>query len=69
MGASSGRGPVFIERKACLVERLVDLLIIFAIAMLISGPSKLVGLGKSLRQGIRGFKSAMKGAEPGERKK
>jgi TatA/E family protein of Tat protein translocase len=46
-----------------------EFLIVFAIAMLISGPSKLVGLGKSLRQGIRGFKSAMKGAEPGERKK
>jgi Sec-independent protein translocase protein TatA len=32
-----------------------EFLIVFAIAMLISGPSKLVGLGKSLRQGIRGF--------------
>jgi sec-independent protein translocase protein TatA len=36
-----------------------ELLIIFAIAMLIFGPSKLAGLGKSLGEGIRGFKSAM----------
>jgi sec-independent protein translocase protein TatA len=42
-----------------------ELLIIFAIAMLIFGPSKLAGLGKSLGEGIRGFKSAMNGSEPG----
>jgi sec-independent protein translocase protein TatA len=36
-----------------------ELLILFAIAMLIFGPSKLAGLGKSLGEGIRGFKSAM----------
>jgi sec-independent protein translocase protein TatA len=36
-----------------------ELLIVFAIAMLIFGPSKLAGLGKSLGEGIRGFKSAL----------
>ena len=51
-----------------MLERLAELLIIFAIAMLISGPSKMVGLGKSPGEGIHGFKSAMNGAEPGERK-
>ena len=45
-----------------------ELLIVFAIAMLIFGPSKMVGLGKSPGEGIHGFKSAMNGAEPGERK-
>jgi TatA/E family protein of Tat protein translocase len=45
----------------------VELLIIFAIAIFIFGQSTLAG-GKSLGEGIRGFKSAMNGAEPGERK-
>jgi len=45
-----------------------ELLIVFAIAILIFGPSKLVRLGKTLGEGIRGFKSPMNGAEPGERK-
>jgi sec-independent protein translocase protein TatA len=45
-----------------------ELLIILAIAMLIFGPSKLAGLGKSLGEGIRGFKSAMNEGEAGERK-
>jgi sec-independent protein translocase protein TatA len=40
-----------------------ELLIIFAIAMLIFGPSKLAGLGKSLGEGIRGFKSALQDHE------
>ena len=38
---------------------LPELLILFAIAMLIFGPSKLAGLGKGLGEGIRGFKSAL----------
>lgn len=38
---------------------LPELLIIFAIGLLIFGPSKLAGLGKSLGEGIRGFKSAI----------
>ena len=45
-----------------------ELLIIFAIAMLIFGPSKLAGLGKSLGEDIRGFKSAMSDSEDGEGK-
>ena len=47
---------------------LPELAIVFAIAMLIFGPSKLAGLGKSLGEGIRGFKSAMNDSEPGTRK-
>jgi sec-independent protein translocase protein TatA len=38
---------------------LPELLIVFAIGLLIFGPSKLAGLGKSLGEGIRGFKSAI----------
>jgi TatA/E family protein of Tat protein translocase len=34
-------------------------LILFAFAMLIFGPRKLAGLGQSLGEGIRGFKSAV----------
>lgn len=36
-----------------------ELLIVFAVAMLIFGPSKLASLGKSLGEGIRGLKSAL----------
>jgi len=48
----------------------LHLLLIFGIALLIFGPSKLSGLGKGLGEGIRNFKSAMKdgGAAPVESK-
>jgi sec-independent protein translocase protein TatA len=38
----------------------MHLLVIFGIAMLVFGPKKLPELGKGIREGIRGFKSAMK---------
>lgn len=47
---------------------LPELLVVFAIGLLIFGPSKLAGLGKSLGEGIRGFKSAMRDEESGEPK-
>ena len=37
-----------------------ELLVIFAIALLIFGPGKVADLGKGLGEGIRNFKSAMK---------
>ena len=37
------------------------LLVIFGIALLVFGPKKLPELGKGIGEGIRGFKSAMKG--------
>ena len=40
-----------------------ELIIIFAIAMLIFGPSKLAGLGKGLGEGIRSFKSSLGDSE------
>lgn len=40
-----------------------ELLILFVIVMIIFGPSKLAGLGKSLGEGIRGFKSAVRDPE------
>ena len=40
-----------------------ELLIIFAIALLIFGPRKIGELGKGLGEGIRGFKSAVSGEE------
>ena len=39
------------------------LVIIAGIALLIFGPKKLPELGKGLGEGLRGFKSAMKGEE------
>jgi sec-independent protein translocase protein TatA len=36
------------------------LLVILVIALLVFGPKKLPELGKSLGEGIRGFKNAMK---------
>jgi sec-independent protein translocase protein TatA len=41
----------------------MHLLIIFGIALLVSGPKKLPELGKGIGEGIRGFKSAMKEEE------
>ena len=37
------------------------LLVVFGIALLVFGPKKLPELGKGIGEGIRGFKSAMKG--------
>jgi len=48
---------------------LPELLVVAAIALLIFGPSKLADLGKSLGEGIKGFKSAIKDGDPGEEKK
>ena len=39
------------------------LLVILGIALLVFGPKKLPELGKSIGEGIRGFKSAMKEKE------
>lgn len=38
----------------------MHLLVIFCIALLVFGPSKLKDLGKGLGEGIRGFKEAIK---------
>ena len=43
-----------------------ELLIIFAVALLIFGPRKIGELGKGLGDGIRSFKSAIKEDEKGE---
>ena len=42
---------------------LPELLIIFAILMLIFGANRLSGLGKGMGQAIRGFKDEMGGAK------
>jgi sec-independent protein translocase protein TatA len=41
----------------------MHLLVLFGIALLVFGPKKLPELGKGIGEGIRGFKSAMKGEE------
>ena len=46
----------------------MHLLLIFGIALLLFGPSKLAGLGKGLGEGIKNFKSAMKEGESGASK-
>ena len=43
---------------------LPELAVIFGIALLIFGPSKIGELGKSLGEGIRGFKSALAEKDP-----
>ena len=40
-----------------------ELLVIFIIALLVFGPSKLPDLGKSIGEAIRGFKKAMEEPE------
>jgi sec-independent protein translocase protein TatA len=42
---------------------LTEILFIVAIALLLFGPSKFASLGKSLGEGIRNFKSAVKTEE------
>jgi sec-independent protein translocase protein TatA len=42
---------------------LTEILFIVAIALLVFGPSKFASLGKSLGEGIRNFKSAVKTEE------
>ena len=51
-----------------MVEGLLQpmhLLLIAVIAMLVFGPQKLPQIGKSLGEGIRGFREAIKNAETG----
>jgi sec-independent protein translocase protein TatA len=43
----------------------MHLLLIVIIAMLVFGPQKLPQIGKSLGEGIRGFRDAIKNAEKG----
>ena len=45
-----------------------ELLIIFAIALIIFGPGKLADLGKGLGEGIRNFKSSVGGEKPEDKK-
>lgn len=40
-----------------------ELLLIFGIALLIFGSSKISGIGKGLGEGIRNFKTGLKGEE------
>ena len=46
-----------------------ELLIIFAIVVLIFGASRLAGLGRGLGQAIRGFKDEMKPGDSADDKK
>ncbi len=48
---------------------LPEILIVLAIALLIFGPSKLAGLGKGLGEGIKNFKSSLKGDQDDPEKK
>ena len=47
---------------------LPELLLLLCIALLIFGPSKLAGVGKSLGEAIRNFKSAIHESEKPEEK-
>ena len=46
-----------------------ELIVIFIVALLIFGPSKLPSLGKSLGEAIRGFKKALEDEPMKENKK
>jgi sec-independent protein translocase protein TatA len=48
---------------------LPEVLILLAIALLIFGPGRLAELGKSMGEGIRNFKSAVKEGEKEPEKK
>ena len=42
---------------------MTEILLIVGIALLLFGPSKLPGLGKSMGEAIRGFKSALNNSD------
>lgn len=44
----------------------MELVIVLIIALVIFGPKKLPGLGRSLGKGLREFKTTVKGLDPGE---
>ena len=48
---------------------LTEIVLIVFIALLLFGPSKFAALGKSLGEGIRNFKSAVKDPEEEEKDK
>lgn len=48
---------------------LMEILILLAIVLLIWGPGRLADLGKSMGDGIRNFKSAVKNGEKEPEKK
>jgi len=48
---------------------LPELLVIFAIALIIFGPGKLADLGKGLGDGIKNFKSGLSGDSKSEEEK
>ncbi len=47
---------------------LPELIVIFALVLLIFGTSRVASLGKGLGEGIRNFKQALKGEEPTDKK-
>jgi sec-independent protein translocase protein TatA len=55
----SGKGEFMFEG----LFQPTHLLMIFGIALLVFGPKKLPELGKGIGEGLRGFKSAMKGED------
>ena len=48
---------------------LTEIIFIVAIALLLFGPSKFASLGKGIGEGIRNFKTALKGEEHPDEKK
>ena len=48
---------------------LPEILLILGIALLLFGPSKFASLGKSIGEGLRNFKTAMKEGESKEEQK
>jgi sec-independent protein translocase protein TatA len=48
---------------------LPELMVIFVIALLVFGPSKLPTLGKSVGEAIRGFKKGLEDEPPKENEK
>jgi sec-independent protein translocase protein TatA len=63
-GAKNKALPQF-EEDAVMEGKigLTEILFVVAIALLLFGPSKFASLGKSLGEGIRNFKSAVKPEE------
>ncbi len=46
----------------------MHLLVLIVIALIIFGPGKLANIGKSLGEGIKGFKEAVREEPPGDKR-